>query len=178
MKFAYKAFGILVLGVLSTAVVYPVLHETGHCIMAIITGAKITQIGLFPLPYVACEMQSGNNVCQMVTGMGGLLFPVALSTLLKPRIFWLWYVVFAIKLTNVYALIYSMISVFLYTRGIAVSKDDIAQLLMMFPEKILYILIAIFAVLALEIVIIFKEKPLLKCMVFFEKCGKKTGANA
>lgn len=48
--------------------VYPLLHECGHSLLAIILGADILELELWPHPHVLCNMKNLSSTSQVTVG--------------------------------------------------------------------------------------------------------------
>ena len=56
MKYSIKIIGIFFFGLLTAIIIYPVLHEFGHSLVAIAVGAKVVDFTLFPTPNLMCDV--------------------------------------------------------------------------------------------------------------------------
>lgn len=159
MKDTIKVFMFLAVGLFSAVIVYPFLHETGHTVAAIAVGARVVGLSFFPTPFVVCEVFSVNNYSIAVIALSGMLFPFAVSQILRPKHFWLWYLNLIIKLISLLSFIISFSSTILYIYGIPLENDDIIRALKAHNNGefllICFNLIMIFVITLL----IVKEKP-------------------
>lgn len=58
MRYFIKAIGLLVVGLLVAIIGYPILHELGHAVIALIVGARVVEINIIPLPNVLCDVEN------------------------------------------------------------------------------------------------------------------------
>ncbi len=72
MKDCARCIGLLGVGLLTATVAYPLLHEAGHAVTAIMVGARVTAFQLFPVPFVVCDVSEIGGVAQAVIGIGGI----------------------------------------------------------------------------------------------------------
>lgn len=135
MKIFLKSAGFFAVGLLIAAVVYPVLHEAGHLLTAVLVGAKISDFSLLSL---ACE---GDVTCQVFTGLGGIMLPYFLSMSLRPADFWLCYSAFVLKGISVFSVFVSMLAIIFDWQN-----DDVVQVLHLFPKGT-YLFVSLFAVM-------------------------------
>ena len=52
MKDTIKAIGLFVVGLTVAAIVYPVMHELAHSLVAIAVGARVVEINILPVSFV------------------------------------------------------------------------------------------------------------------------------
>lgn len=168
MKDALKMFLLIIVGFLTAIIIYPFLHEGGHSIIALMVGAEIAEFNLFPLPFVVCEVSKVDNIGQVLIGLGGILIPFILSMSLKPKTFWMWYVNLLIKGISTYAILLSVISILLHINGVSWHDEDITKVLQFFPKGVLIFLLLFVLMSAYGIIKIIKEKPLTKCIIYFD----------
>lgn len=110
--------GLIAVGLFVAVIIYPFLHETGHTLIALLVGAKITRFNILPIPFVECEISAVDIKGQIFIALGGIVFPYALSMILKPKHFWGWYANFVLKGISVYSVILSVIASVFYMKGI------------------------------------------------------------
>lgn len=164
----WKSVGLLGGGLLTAAVVYPLLHETGHAVMAVLAGAVVAEFHLFPLPFVVCEVTGVDAVGQLCISVGGIAFPCLLSAVCRPRNFWLWYVNLLVKGIGLYAVLLSAVAVVCHMSGNRWPNEDILHVLSVFPNSggiVLTVLILTGFGLWRSLV---NEHPLLRCEMYFE----------
>ena len=70
---------------------YPFLHELGHVVASVLTGADILEMNIFPISNVLCDVSNvGDNGC-VIIGFGGLVFPALCSLFIPQKWFVCWY---------------------------------------------------------------------------------------
>ena len=99
MKSIKQAVCFLLVGLLCTVIIYPLLHELGHSLAAIALGGEIVQLSWLPIPSVLCKMNSPNTSQYVIVGLSGMIFPALLCIFVHSNRFWVWYLVFLMKLT-------------------------------------------------------------------------------
>lgn len=103
---------ILALGLSSAVFIYPLLHELGHSLVAVILGARIKEITLYPVPSMLCNIENINYKSTYLIGLGGIIFPFLLSTVLTPSDFKFWYVNLNVRLISILYLSVSIFTIF------------------------------------------------------------------
>lgn len=178
MKVMFKSIGLLIIGLLTAIIIYPMLHELGHSVMALMVGATILEIELFPFPYVLCSMDKADTIGQVMTGIGGLFLPLIISQIKVCSNFWLWYTRLILNGISVLAFIISTISTILFINGNPLPNDDTAQILQLWPNGI-WIILLLSVVMGITVsVSIVKEKPLKNCIEFCLNTKQKNKADA
>lgn len=169
MKVMIKSIGLLMTGLFVAVIIYPLLHELGHSIMAVLVGASVLELKLFPIPYVLCSTDGMDMVGQVIIGTGGIILPLIISQIKTGSNFWLWYTRLLLKGISVLALIISAISTILFLKGNPLPNDDTTQILQIWPNGIWIILLLSVVMSVIISVSIVKEKPLIKCTDFYIK---------
>lgn len=85
-----KILGLIVVGLGTAILLYPFLHELGHTLAVIVTGGKILEFQLFPLPNVLCELKEYTVFNTILIGFSGMVFPFLISVVPRRKSFWLW----------------------------------------------------------------------------------------
>ena len=124
MKSIKQAVCFLLVGLLCTVIIYPLLHELGHSLAAIALGGEIVQLSWLPIPSVLCKMNSPNTSQYVIVGLSGMIFPALLCIFVRSNRFWVWYLMFIMKLTAAWSLVLAGLSVFLFQKGITLPNDD------------------------------------------------------
>lgn len=178
MKDTIKAIGLFIVGLTVAIVVYPLMHELAHSIVALAVGAKVIEINMFPIPNVLCEIGSVDSTGIVAIGMSGMLLPYFLSVVFKPKNFWLWYANYIVKGISALAFVISTISTVCFFMGAPLPNDDTSQVLAVWPSGkwICLLLSIILAVSAIARLI--REKPFVHCMRCFNIPIKKTASAA
>lgn len=169
MKVMLKSIGLLMTGLFVAVIIYPLLHELGHSIMAVLVGASVLELKLFPIPYVLCSTDGMDMVGQVIIGTGGIILPLIISQIKVCSNFWLWYAQLLLKGISVLAFIISAISTILFMKGSPLQNDDTTQILQIWPNGIWIILLLSVVMSVIISVSIVKEKPLIKCTDFYIK---------
>lgn len=151
----------------TAVIVYPLLHESGHILVAIIMGAKITGFNLYPTPYVACETMFKNNILQVFVGFGGTIIPFITVRILKFKFFWIWYVLFATRVINALSIFLSIVSLCFFAKGIIWENEDAVKMVNIIPNASLVIFVSFLVLFVCETIGLIKENPYKKCLKYF-----------
>ena len=178
MKYTMKAIGLFVVGLIVAIIVYPVIHELAHSVVALAVGAKVIEVNIFPVPSVLCDVQTVDSPDMVVIGMSGMLLPYFLSAVIKPRSFWVWYANYVMKGISALAFLISTISTICFLFGNPLPNDDTTQTLMVWSNGSWICLVASFSLAILAIVKLIQERPLVRCMSYFNIPSKKTSSAA
>lgn len=172
MKEVLKCAVLLTVGLFTAVVGYPFLHESGHSLAALLTGAEIARFNLFPLPYIVCEVNGISRFDLTVIGLGGMYFPLILSLIYRPKLFLVWYAVFVTKSICVLSFAISIISIVLYYFGVVIENEDIIKVISIWREGTAILVILMIFAIIITIRSIIKQKPLSKILRYFEMDNK------
>lgn len=171
MKDAIKLLSILFFGLLTAIIIYPFLHELGHSIAAILSGAKILEFNLFPSPNVLCNIGSASKFGRIFIGLGGMmvpiLFSVMISILLSKKSFWIWYSTFVLDGISLLSTVISIVAIILFYLGKEIINEDVIQILQMYPNSIMLVLTFILFLTIVLIVKIRLDQPIDKFLAYF-----------
>ena len=178
MKDLIKAIGLFTVGLTVAVIIYPVMHEVAHSIVAIAVGAKVIEINIFPVPSVLCDVKAINSTDMVAIGVSGMVLPYFLSAVIKPKNFWLWYANYIVKGISALAFVISAISALCFIFGTPLPNDDTTQTLMVWSNGswiylALSLILSVFAVVKM-----IQERPLIHCIRYFDGPNKKTSSAA
>lgn len=140
--------------------IYPILHEAGHSLIALIVGAKVVAFNLFPLPNVMCDVLNVENTGIVAIGLGGIIIPYLISYFLKPKPFWIWYANTIVRGISLLALVISVVSIILWLNGNIVQNEDIVQVLTVFNDGATLFLIIFALMIIYGVIRIITDKPI------------------
>jgi len=163
-----KSVAVFVVGLLTAAVIYPLLHEGGHAVAAALVGAEIAEFHLFPLPFVVCDISGVRAVGQLFIGGGGVLLPYLLSAALRPKNFWVWYVTVLVRGISLYAVLLSFIAVVCHMNGNSWTNEDVVHVLVAFPNSAGGLLVSLGSMGAWMCTRLVKERIFTRCMSYFD----------
>ena len=171
MKDSIKVLKLMFFGLLSAVFIYPFLHESGHVISALFSGAKLVGFTMFPLPNTVCEFDHDNTVSQMMSALGGVVFPYVLSFVLVPKTskkFIWWYVFFLMRIISIYATFLSMISLFLIACGVPLKNVDVSVVFEVYPDYTVFIVAGLIMMISFGLIVSLKDKPITHFKDYFE----------
>lgn len=178
MKDTIKAIGLFIVGLFVAVIVYPVMHELAHSLVAILVGARIEEINILPMPSVLCDVRMVDATGIVAIGMSGMLLPYFLSAVIKPKSFWMWYANYIVKGISALAFVISTISTVCFLTGNPLPNDDTTQTLMIWSDGKWICLTISLGLAIFAIVRMIKERPLVRCVRHFDILSKKTASAA
>lgn len=150
-------------GLITLLVICPVLHEAGHAAAALLTGARVMQISLYPQPSVLCGMPAENPLAVSATACGGLIFPFLTAGILPRRWFWSWYMRFLIQGYSMLSCALSLAAAMGYALGYPSMQEDITKVLEYAPQYAPASCLLLLGVLILGMYEIRKASPVRRC---------------
>ena len=129
MKEALKVIGILFTGLLVAVLIYPFLHEMGHAVFTVFSGAELDEFHVLPVPYVVCNMYSIGEIGQCMIGVAGMIFPFMISFLIIKKNFWMWFVSLLLKGISLLSFVLSYLAILCYDCNIIWKNEDIVKVI-------------------------------------------------
>ena len=167
MKSIIKYSPLYIIGLLVSIVIYPIMHEFGHLITALLANVRIVDINIFPLSYISCDMENATDLSVVAVGMGGMLMPFFISCVVKTNFFWLWYANIIIQFISLFSFVMSGVSALLFVFDIKVANDDVAQILNLLPNH-QWIIIALLLLLTILIIVkIIRSKFAIRLLEYY-----------
>lgn len=155
------------MGLFTSVVVYPFLHELGHSLAAALFGGEVVEFRLLPSPCILCDATDIDNIGLAVVGLCGAAVPFFISLPFKFRNFTLWYMLQLIKGISALAFLISLVSLAGEDFGFLVKNDDILKVIKYCPEgEGIYRLLLIAGLLA-SIFSICSQRPLKRIYGYF-----------
>lgn len=169
MKEILKILWLIIVGLLISVIIYPLLHEVGHSIVALLVGTRILDFKILIAPSITCDVSNVDVIGRALIGLGGIFFPYVLSMILKPKCFWGWYASFLLRGISVYSVILSAIAIVFHINGNSWRNEDIVQVLYLFPNGtwLLFFVLSIMGFYGLMRIL--KEKVFSRCIDYFNK---------
>lgn len=167
MRDLLKILGIFFFGLLTAIVIYPILHEGGHSLVALVVGADVVEFNIFPVPNIMCNVFGLSDLKISVIGLGGIFVPYLISFLLRPKNFWGWYTNSLVRGISLLALAISFVSIILWLTGITVQNEDIVQVLSIFNGGSIPFLIVFTVMFICGIKQIVADQPLKRIYKYF-----------
>ena len=151
MKYIVKGFHLILIGLFTAIILYPLLHEAGHSIMAILVGAKVTELNLLPIPNIVCEVSEVERVGVVLIGLGGMFIPAIISMAIQSQIFVIWYTNMMMRGICLLSFVISFIMAVLNEFGIVDEGEDIIQVIKVWDCDV-YIILSLILVAIIIIV--------------------------
>lgn len=167
MRDLLKILGIFFFGLLTAVVIYPILHEGGHSLVALVVGADVVEFNIFPVPNIMCNVFELSDLKISAIGLGGIFVPYMISFLLRPKNFWGWYTNSLVRGISLLALAISFVSIILWLTGITVQNEDIVQVLSIFNGGSIPFLIVFAVMFIYGLMQIVADQPLKKISKYF-----------
>ena len=150
-------------------VLYPVVHETGHILAALIAGEPVVGVGLFPAAYTRVSLSEPSFTRLALLCFGGAWFPLLFLLLPTFRS----YLLYCVKLTTALLTAAGALGSFFVLQGIAAfgdaAYDDAALILRYFPERRSEVTAAVLLLFAAAALYIVLSEPLKKTITYLEK---------
>ena len=163
-----KPLVTLVLGLFTAIIIYPFLHEIGHCIAIVLFGGKVKEFHLLPLPYVLCEDSSISNGGIVIVGIAGNLFPLFSAMIIIKKPFALWYIAELIIGISIYACVISVVALILANSGIIIPNEDVVKVVQITRGSELLVFSIIIVILCVAFRAFLKNKPIKRMVEYLE----------
>lgn len=152
--------GVFFIGLLTATAVYPLLHEGGHCLAALLVGGRVHAWQLLPLPCVTCEMAGVDHFGLTLVGLGGMLLPLLFTWLIylkRPCLRLLGLYLNGICFLSFAISLYACVQ---FRVGTAPVNEDITKVLMLYPEKANVLMAALAILMAAVMVQVVLARPI------------------
>ena len=167
LKNILKYIGLFVIGLTMAVVIYPVIHEFSHSVVATVIGVTVIKVSIFPLPYVLCDMVNSSIINVVAVGMSGIVLPFALSLLIKTKNFWIWYANYIIVGISTFSFAITIVSTILFMMGKPMNNDDVTQILTLYPDAGWFVLVIAVLLLAIGIIKLSRAGLISRCVDYF-----------
>lgn len=159
--------GVFFIGLLTATVVYPLLHEGGHCLAALLVGGSVDAWCLFPLPCVTCEIAGVGRLGLTLVGLGGMLLPLLLTWLIYLKRPWLR--LFGLYLNGICLLSFAISSYACvqFCVGTPLPREDITKVLMLYPEKANVLMAALAVLMAVILLQVRLARPITQTVKYY-----------
>ena len=165
LKDLIKNIGIFVIPLFISIIIYPLLHEIGHIVVAISLGSKVLEINLLPIPNIICE-NSSSNIHNFLIGFGGIILPVMIAMSIKTKKFWIWYANFILKFICLLSVLISTLSI-IFDNSKLFEQDDMRTVISLLHSGKFFCLIIILCLTLILSINIYRENLLNRCLIYF-----------
>lgn len=117
---------------LTSLIIYPILHEVGHLVGALIMRYEIQEIGIGSTLYITFITDAKELKVIFVT-FSGMIFPFLLSLLIPGKYICLWLIKIVIITTGVVVIMLSLICMILYFFGVTMIDNDLISVVQLSP---------------------------------------------
>lgn len=126
--------GELLLFGAAAVLLYPLLHEAGHCCAAVLIGGEAKALTLLPQPSVLCRSPGNDPAAGCWIALGGPLLPYCWSVLREPHGFRRWAVNLFLRGISIWAWIFGAAAAVSFGLGRPVPEEDLTRVLECRPE--------------------------------------------
>lgn len=163
-----KSLYLFAVGMAVALFLYPLLHEGGHCLAAAALGAEVTELHLFPWPYVVCEVSEVSRKGLVAIALAGPVLPVAVAELCHPKKFLLRFIKFILRAMNVITLLVSLAELVLYRVGIPSGEEDLIRAVMLWEKGFWPLSLGIVLCVGATLVLTVRDRIFSDLLRFFE----------
>lgn len=161
----WRLIGILLVGLLSAILIYPILHEGGHALATVLFGGKVCEFHLLPLPFIICESSEVSLSGMILIGLSGILFPLLFSWVIYLKNFWVWLIGLYLNFICFLSFAISLYGCIRFINGSSIATEDITKVLELCPEKISAFVIGLIVLIIGIVMQIIVSKPLQHCNI-------------
>lgn len=166
-KDVLRAGYLLSCGLFIAVIVYPFLHELGHSFAAVLFGAKVIEFHLLPIPNILCNSTGLSTFLLSMIGFSGMMLPFAISMLIHPKNYYLWYGGFVLKGISLLSFMISIVAVILFLCGSPIVNEDVTQIMNFNALSLWQVLIGVMIPAIICIIAIIKDHPVNRTFEFF-----------
>lgn len=117
------------IGLFVAIVGYPLLHELGHSLAAVLLAGKVLDFQLLPLPNILCDSTGLSTLFISIIGLSGMALPFLVSVCIRTKGYYLWFAGLILKGINFLSFFISIIAVFMYMGGNPINNEDVTQVI-------------------------------------------------
>lgn len=161
----WRLIGILLVGLLSAILIYPILHEGGHALATVLFGGKVCEFHLLPLPFIICESSEVSLSGMILIGLSGMLFPLLFSWIIYVKNFWIWLIGVYLNFICLLSFAISLYGCIKFINGSPIANEDITKVLELCPGKSSVFLLGLIVLIVGMVIQITISKPLQHCNI-------------
>jgi membrane-associated protease RseP (regulator of RpoE activity) len=153
MKNLYDFMKYSFISAIIVLAIYPLLHELGHAVCALLVGAQIKSFSILPIPNVTCKISDGSAIKLTVISFCGIVFPNLFVLLYRPKKARteIKFSLFLLEIISVLSLGINIVLSFLSLSGQSFMDDDIGIIFSkpIIPKAFVLIIFAVLFVLVI-----------------------------
>ena len=161
-----KLVWMYVIAMFTAIIIYPMMHEAGHFIAAVLVGADVVEISVLPIPYVSVFVNEKNLLGKVLIGMCGMIFPM-LCIAFRPKRLFGTVIVSTIMLINAIAWMLSCLALIANQMGFCWENEDIITVSQCIGGVETGVFFFCLIAMTVNIHVLFKRKTIGRIMSFF-----------
>lgn len=156
-----------VIAMFTTIFIYPLLHEGGHLLAALLVGAEVVEMSVFPIPYVSMFVDPYDALGRVVIGMCGMVFPM-ICIVFRPKHFVSSIALSTIVFVNAIAWLLSCVAIVANRLGLCWKNEDVITVIQSMEEAEAFVFFFCLAAFITSLYVLHKKKSVCHIMAFFE----------
>ena len=161
-----KLIWMYIIAMFTAIFIYPLLHELGHYLAALLVGAEIVEMSVYPIPYVSMLVDSYDSLGQAVIGMCGMIFPMT-CMIFRPKRFVGSIVVNTIMFVNALAWLLSCVALGANQLGICWENEDVISVVYNMKNEEIGVFLFCLVALIISLFVILNRKNINRILSFF-----------
>lgn len=161
-----KLVWMYVIAIFTATFICPLLHELGNFLAALLVGADVVEMSIFPMPYVSMFVDPYDSLGRAAIGMCGMMFPM-ICIMFRPKRFVSSIVVSTIVFINALAWLLSCVAIVANRLGFCWENEDVITVIRSMEDT--ETLVFFFCLVAFIIIlyVLLKRKNVCCIMAFF-----------
>lgn len=161
-----KLAWMYVIALFTAIFIYPLLHELGHFLAALLVGAEVAEMSIFPMPYVSMFVDPYDSLGRAVIGMCGMIFPM-ICIMFRPKRFVSCIVISTIVFINALAWLLSCVAIVANRLGFCWKNEDAITAIRSMVGAEPYIFFFCLVAFIISLYVLLKRKNVCRIMAFF-----------
>ena len=161
-----KLAWMYVIAMFTAIFIYPLLHELGHFLAALLVGAEVIEMSIFPMPYVSMFVDPYDSLGQAVIGMCGMIFPM-ICIMFRPKRFVSCIVISTIVFVNALAWLLSCVAIVANRLGFCWKNEDAITVIRSMVGAEPHIFFFCLVAFIISLYVLLKRKNVCRIMAFF-----------
>lgn len=161
-----KLVWMYVIAMFTAIFIYPLLHELGHFFAALLVGAEVVEMSIFPMPYVSMFVDPYDSLGQAVIGMCGMIFPM-ICILFRPKRFVSSIVVITTVFVSALAWLLSCVAIVANRLGFCWKNEDAITVIRSMERAESLVFFFCLASFIISLHVLLKRKYVCRIIAFF-----------